>query len=136
MSTPVDAATRDAMLKAAVAAADRAYCPYSSYKVGCALLLGDGRIMSGCNIENAAYPAGICAERTAVAGAIASGCRNFAACLVVTRDGGSPCGICRQTLNEFNPKLPIILAKLDGTVTEETTLDKLLPGAFGPGNLD
>ncbi|XP_053961735.1 cytidine deaminase-like [Anastrepha ludens] len=92
------------LIKAAIEARQYAYCPYSKFKVGAAIQTGDGSIYTGCNIENGAYPAGICAERTAACKAISDGKRDFVACAVVAQqDSGftTPCGVCRQFLAEF-----------------------------------
>lgn len=126
---------KSALVKAAIEASEYAYIPYSKYKVGAAILTESGEIFKGCNVENASYPIGVCAERTAVVKAVSEGKKNMIACAVVTRDGGSPCGMCRQTLNEFNPKMHIILAKLDGEIMHEMPLNELLPLGFGPENL-
>ena len=126
---------KSALVKAAIEASEYAYIPYSKYKVGAAILTESGEIFKGCNVENASYPIGVCAERTAVVRAVSEGKKNMIACAVVTRDGGSPCGMCRQTLNEFNPKMHIILAKLDGEIMHEMPLNELLPLGFGPENL-
>lgn len=126
---------KSALVKAAIEASEYAYIPYSKYKVGAAILTESGEIFKGCNVENASYPVGVCAERTAVVKAVSEGKKNMIACAVVTRDGGSPCGMCRQTLNEFNPKMHIILAKLDGEIMHEMPLNELLPLGFGPENL-
>lgn len=126
---------KSALVKAAIEASEYAYIPYSKYKVGAAILTESGEVFKGCNVENASYPIGVCAERTAVVKAVSEGKKNMIACAVVTRDGGSPCGMCRQTLNEFNPKMHIILAKLDGEIMHEMPLNELLPLGFGPENL-
>ncbi len=119
----------------AVEAAQRAYVPYSGYHVGAALLTADGTIFTGCNIENAAYPAIVCAERTAISKAVSAGHRDFIAIAVCTANAGTPCGICRQVINEFNGTLPIIITT-PGGIAYETTLDALLPRAFGPDKLE
>lgn len=123
------------LIRTAIAAAEHAYIPYSHYPVGAALLTHDGVVYTGCNIENASYPATICAERTALVKAVSEGQRHFRRLVVVTRDGGSPCGVCRQTLFEFSPDLPITLVRMDGTITAETVLSDLLPLGFGPHNV-
>ena len=125
---------RDALVQAARQARDMAYAPYSKYKVGAALLTKDGTIVSGCNVENAAYPATICAERTAVTKAVSEGHREFVAIAIVTGNGGSPCGICRQVMSEFAPHMPVILAT-PKKIVAEYTLDELLPRHFGPEHL-
>jgi cytidine deaminase len=124
-----------ALIRAAIAAAEHAYIPYSHYPVGAALLTENGAVYTGCNIENASYPATICAERTALVKAVSEGQRVFRHLVVVTRDGGSPCGVCRQTLFEFAPDLPITLVRMDGTITSDTVLSDLLPMGFGPHNV-
>ena len=123
------------MIQAAVAASEQAYIPYSDYRVGAALLTLDGQVFSGCNVESASYTPTICAERTALVKAISEGQRRFAAVAVVTRDGGSPCGVCRQLLYEFSPEMLVIMADLDGIVHQRATLAELLPFGFGPANL-
>jgi len=125
---------RNALVQAARKVRELAYAPYSKYKVGAALLAEDGTVFTGCNVENAVYPAGICAERVAVTKAISEGHQKFVAIAVATKDGGSPCGICRQVMSEFAPHMPVILASPEA-ITAEFTLDQLLPERFGPGNL-
>lgn len=112
-----------------------AYAPYSNYAVGAALLAASGRVYLGVNTENAAYPLTMCAERAALFAAIAEGERHFVAVAVVTRNAGSPCGACRQTLAEFGLDTEVILADDSGTVRHHTTLAALLPRAFGPADL-
>lgn len=123
------------LIDAAIAASRYAYVPYSNYVVGAALLAADGTVYGGCNIENAAYPVTICAERTALAKAVSEGERQFTAIAVVTRDGGSPCGMCRQMLHELAPGVRVILADLTGVVHLETSIEALLPNCFTPGSL-
>ncbi|NLY90700.1 MAG: cytidine deaminase [Firmicutes bacterium] len=115
----------------------KAYAPYSQYQVGAALLTKSGRIYGGCNIENASYGACICAERVAVARAVADGEREFVA-LAVVADGpepGSPCGICRQFMAEFAPRLTLIMANLEGK-TRWGSLEQYLPYAFSKDYLE
>jgi cytidine deaminase len=113
----------------------RAYAPYSKYKVGAAILTKSGKVFAGCNVENASYPAGICAERNAIVQMIAAGEKDPIACAIVTAGprAGSPCGICRQVLAEFARDMPITLVG-DGPGTKrarrKTTLAALLPDAF------
>ena len=123
------------LLLEAKLAADLAYSPYSNYRVGAALLTKSGKIYSGCNIENASYGLGNCAERTAIFKAVSEGEKDIEAIVIVTRDGGISCGACRQVLNEFNPHMIVIAVDEKGKVHLETTLDQLLPSAFGPANL-
>ena len=114
----------------------RSYIPYSHYAVGAALLTKDGRIFTGCNIENAAYPVTICAERTAIFKAVSEGARDFEAIAVATEDGqGYPCGSCRQVMAEFALDMDVMLADAAGNITVETSVSDLLPGAFTPKNL-
>jgi cytidine deaminase len=117
-------------------ARERAYAPYSQFKVGAALLSASGKVFLGCNVENSAYPATICAERGAVAAAIAAGEHDFVRLAVIAGSPRpvSPCGMCRQVLAELAPSARVLLANLDGAV-EETTTQQLLPGAFTPDDL-
>jgi cytidine deaminase len=117
-------------------AGEQAYVPYSHYPVGAALLTGDGRIFTGCNIENASYPACICAERVALVKAVSEGVRAFQALAVTTRDGGTPCGVCRQMLSEFGVDFAVVIADADGRITFEGTLADLLPHNFSASSLD
>ena len=112
-----------------------AYVPYSNYAVGAAVLTDSGRIYDGVNIENAAYPVTVCGERTAIFKAVSNGERKFKAIAVVTRDGGMPCGSCRQVMAEFSPDMLVILADESGNIKTEKILSDLLPGAFGAGSL-
>ena len=113
-----------------------AYAPYSNYPVGAALLTTSGRIYDGVNVENAAFPATICAERVAIFKAVSEGERDFVALAVVTANGGSPCGFCRQVLAEFGLDTAVIIADVEGKTTHETTVGELLPGAFRPDDLE
>lgn len=126
---------RKELIEAAIHARQWAYAPYSHYPVGAAVLTSSGRIYDGVNVENAAYPNGICAERVAVFKAISEGERKFIAVAVVTDNGGSPCGACRQVLSEFGVDTLVILADPQGGVLSGTPLSTLLPGAFGPEDL-
>jgi cytidine deaminase len=123
------------LVRAAKDATRNAYIPYSHYPVGAALRASDGTIFSGCNVENAAYPVTICAERVALVKAVSEGCRAFDAIAVVTPNAGSPCGMCRQMLYEFAPNLRVILADTDGNVRYDGILSDLLPLGFGPDSL-
>ena len=107
-----------------------AYTPYSNYKVGAALLTKSGKIFTGVNVENAAYPATICAERAAVFNAVSAGEREFEAIAVVTRNGGTPCGSCRQVLSEFGLDIEVLLADENENLLQKSTIEDLLPGAF------
>lgn len=130
---------RKELVKLALEARQRAYAPYSNYQVGAALLGAGGKIYTGCNIENAVYPECICAERVAIFKAVSEGVRSFRAIAVATRDGGSPCGACRQVMNEFSPEMLVIIVDESGRVSEEgggvSTAGNLLPFHFGPSNL-
>ena len=121
----------------AIDAAKGAYAPYSGFSVGAAILCEDGRIFTGCNIENAAYSVTICAERVALFSAVSAGYRKFKAIAVAGGKGGDfskpcpPCGVCRQALSEFcQSNMPVILA--DG----EHTLGELLPMSFGAASME
>lgn len=123
------------LIAAAIDARQWAYVPYSDYAVGAALLTASGRIYEGVNVENAAYPMTICAERVAVFKAISEGERDFTAIAVVTKNGGSPCGACRQVLAEFGLDTLVIVADETGRVVNQNTVKELLPGSFGPPDL-
>lgn len=112
----------------------KAYAPYSNYRVGAALLTGSGQVYTGVNVENASYGLAICAERTAAVKAVSAGEREFVAIAIVTDNGGSPCGACRQVLAEFGPEMRIILADAAGK-SREYSMSELLPDSFGPSNL-
>lgn len=112
-----------------------AYAPYSQYMVGAALLTASGKVYDGVNVENAAYPAGICAERVAVFKAVSEGERKFIALAVVTSNGGAPCGSCRQVLAEFGLDTLILIADAEGRLLNEMKVSDLLPGAFGSSYL-
>jgi cytidine deaminase len=109
-----------------------AYAPYSKYPVGAALRTKTGRVYTGVNVENAAYPTGICAERVAVFKAISEGEHNFEVIALVTDNGGSPCGACRQVLSEFGLDTIVLIADGKGKLFQETTVGNLLPEAFLP----
>lgn len=112
-----------------------AYAPYSNYAVGAALLTSSGVIYDGVNIENAAYPMVMCAERVAVFKAVSEGEKDFTAIAVATSNGGTPCGACRQVLSEFGLDTIVLIVNGDGNIERETTVAELLPGAFGPRDL-
>ena len=127
---------RALLVRAAREAADRAYCPYSEYPVGAAVLTVDGQVYTGCNVENVSYGLSNCAERTALFKAVSAGCREFAALAVAggARQAAAPCGACRQVMAEFcAPDMPVFIARLQGGRVAATTLDALLPLAFRPG---
>jgi cytidine deaminase len=143
----------DALVEAALEVRLRAYAPYSNYLVGAALLGIDGKVYTGCNVENAAYPVCLCAEHAAIACAVSAGCREFTRLVVATAgdEPGPPCGVCRQALREFAPNIEIMLVTtskrraqltlpvLFGPPTPELKahrLPDLLPHSFGPSMLD
>jgi cytidine deaminase len=126
---------RKTLIEAARHARQWAYVPYSHYPVGAALLTDSGKIYDGVNIENAAYPTGICAERVAVFKAVSEGEHKISAIAIMTSNGGMPCGSCRQVMAEFNYKMTVIIANEKGQILKETSLEKLLPDAFLPEDL-
>jgi cytidine deaminase len=134
----MDAALRTQLLAVARAAQSVAYAPYSNYFVGAALLAEDGRIFAGCNVENAAYPQGVCAEAGAISAMVLAGQRKARAVLVVGagRHLVTPCGGCRQKLREFcEPTQFIVIAANENGVQQEWTLEALFPQSFGPDHL-
>ena len=128
--------TDQELLELAKKAAENSYSPYSHFPVGAALECADGTVFTGCNVENAAYGSTICAERTALVKAISEGQRSFTA-IAIAGSGDDfcwPCGSCRQMLCEFAPDLRVLAVRQDGQF-EISTLDALLPHAFGPAAL-
>lgn len=126
------------LFKTAQAVRENAYAPYSRFQVGAAILGVDGNVYAGCNVENAAYPEGQCAEASAIAAMVAGGCLEIAQILIVKKGGGrvAPCGGCRQKINEFaGVNTPIFVQGKDGDL-QSYTLEELLPIAFGKSNLD
>lgn len=129
----------DKLIEMAVSARERAFCPYSSFRVGAAVLCSDGKIYTGCNIENASYSATVCAERTAIFKAISEGADSFTAIAIVggkkeISDFVYPCGVCRQVLSEHcAPDLKIVL--FNGKETKLCTLGQLFPFSFGKGDI-
>ena len=125
------------LLTAARAARQRAYAPYSKFRVGAAVLDDQGRVHAGCNVENAAYPQGLCAEAGALSAMVLAGSTRVRA-LVVVGEGPAwvtPCGGCRQKLREFaGPDTPVIVAN-EHTLQARFTLEQLLPASFGPNHL-
>jgi cytidine deaminase len=126
---------QDELLQLAALARQSAYVPYSHFAVGAAVRAEDGRVFTGCNVENASYGLTICAERNAVAHAVAEGARRFDAIAVVTENGVTPCGACRQVLAEFGPAMTVIVADEAGQ-RRVYTIGDLLPDAFTPDHLD
>lgn len=131
MSNP----TPEQLAQLALQARQNAYVPYSHYRVGAALVGASGKIYLGCNVENAAYPVSLCAERVAVFKAVSEGERQFAAIAVATDNAGSPCGSCRQVMAEFALEMPVYLVNGAGEVVHTTSVGELLPGAFLPQHL-
>ncbi|MGX1790372.1 cytidine deaminase [Bosea sp. NPDC055332] len=127
----------DALFTAARTAQQRAYAPYSRFRVGAVILADDGSVYPGCNVENAAYPVGACAEAGAISAMIAGGGHAIRA-IVVIGDGAelvTPCGACRQRIREFAaPETPILIAGPEG-IRARFSLAELLPASFGPANL-
>jgi cytidine deaminase len=122
------------LIALAAEARAKAYAPYSNYRVGAALLVASGQVHTGVNVENASYGLAICAERTAAVKAVTAGDREFVAIAVVTENGGSPCGACRQVLAEVGPQMRVVLADAAGK-SRTYRLSDLLPDSFGPANL-
>ena len=127
--------TEQDLMRLAVEMLDKAYVPYSHFPVGAALECGDGTVYTGCNIENAAFPCTICAERTAMFKAISEGATEFTT-IAIAAEGSAPwpCGACRQVLNEFAPGIRVMVTWGDSQV-DEAPLTALLPYGFGPKDL-
>ena len=126
---------KQALIDLANTARQRAYVPYSNYPVGSSLRTKTGRIFTGVNIENAAYPQTMCAERVAIFKAVSEGEKEFEVITVVTNNGGSPCGGCRQVMVEFGLDTIVLLADGNGKLVKQTTVRELLPEAFTPEQL-
>jgi cytidine deaminase len=127
----MDAELREQLIRASIDARERAYAPFSKFLVGAALLTPEGRIYTGCNVENASYGLTICAERAAVFGAVAAGHRHYELLAIATAGATSPCGACRQVLIEFAPDLSILLVDVNKPAEIiEANLRDLLPAAF------
>jgi cytidine deaminase len=126
-----------ALLAIASEMREHAYAPYSSFRVGCALLAADERVFVGANVENAAYGSTLCAERVAMSLAVVDGARDFVALAVVGDGDGpcTPCGACRQVLFEFAPELVVLAGGGDGAVARYVLGRDLLPDGFGPPRL-
>lgn len=127
---------RQELIEKAMQVRLNAYAPYSNYQVGAALLTTSGKIFAGVNVENAAYPDSICAERSAIFGAVSAGEREFDAIVVATRNGGTPCGSCRQVMSEFGLDITVLLVDEEGNLVWQGTVRDLLPGAFLPQDLE
>lgn len=126
---------KQSLIDLANAARERAYVPYSNYPVGSALRTKTGKLYTGVNVENAAYPQTMCAERVAIFKAVSEGEKEFEVISVVTDNGGSPCGGCRQVMAEFGLDTLVLLADGKGNLVKETTVRELLPEAFTPEKL-
>jgi cytidine deaminase len=126
---------KQALIDLANVARQRAYVPYSNYPVGAALRTRSGRVYTGVNVENAAYPQTMCAERVAIFKAVSEGETEFEVISVVTDNGGSPCGGCRQVMAEFGLDTVVLMADGSGRLVRETTVRELLPDAFTPDRL-
>jgi len=126
---------RETLIKRAMEAWHRAYAPYSNYHVGAALLTESGKIFSGANVENAVYPLTICAERAAIFSAVSAGEKQFKAIAVVTRNGGTPCGSCRQVMAEFGLDTEVLIGKTSGELVNTYLVRDLLPASFGEEDL-
>jgi cytidine deaminase len=131
----IDENTKKQLIQEALEARRKAYVPYSKYPVGAALSCKSGKVYQGANIENAAFPVTVCAERVAIFKAVSEGDMGLDTIAVVTKNGGTPCGSCRQVMAEFNPELIVIIADEQGEIKQETTLKEILPGYFGPASL-
>ena len=130
----VSGITDSALLELAREAMKRSYSPYSHFPVGAALLCADGRIFMGCNIENASFGLTNCAERTALFKAVSEGEKEFVAIAIAARHLAWPCGACRQVLNEFAPRIRVLVTDEENNI-EEMALPDLLPKCFGPNDL-
>jgi len=126
---------KQSLIDLANTARQHAYIPYSRYPVGAALRTRTGKIYTGVNVENAAYPQTMCAERVAIFKAVSEGEQEFDVISVVTNNGGSPCGGCRQVMAEFGLDTIVLLADGNGNLVMETTVKELLPEAFTPDKL-
>ena len=130
----IDEAFMEEIVSAARKARESAYAPYSDYRVGAAIATADGRIFTGCNVENASYGATVCAERNAIGAMVVAGASKPVACAIVTGGSkpGTPCGMCRQVLVEFTRDMPVVLVAEtpNGDVRRETTLADLMPEVF------
>lgn len=140
--TPLSEEVKKMLGETAVKKLKDAYAPYSHFSVAAALLCRDGSVYTGCNVENASYPAGICAERSAFSAAVSDGKREFSAIAIAGGKNGhaedycAPCGICRQVMREFtDPSTFLILLEKSSGDRKEYTLEQLLPESFGPENL-
>ncbi len=132
---PLTSKEKRSLIDLANEARRRAYAPYSHYPVGAALRTKSGKLYTGVNIENSAYPQTMCAERVAIFKAVSEGELEFEVIVVATNNGGSPCGGCRQVMAEFGLDTVVLFANGKGELVKETTVEELLPGAFIPKHL-
>jgi cytidine deaminase len=137
MSTDTSDSDWRSLCAAAFASLERAYAPYSGFRVGAALKARDGRVFAGCNVENASYPASLCAERAAMAAAVAAGAREFESIVIATdaAEPAPPCGMCRQVLSELAPTIEVMSCTRGGRESR-WTMSSLLPHPFTPQSLD
>jgi cytidine deaminase len=131
----VDHEARAELIQEALAVRKRAYAPYSGYPVGAAVLTKDGGVYLGANVENAAFPVSMCAERAAIFAAVADGQRDIELIVVATANGGSPCGACRQVMSELGLDTRVITVDEGGEIHLQTNVGALLPHSFGPNEL-
>jgi len=135
MTTTLKKEEKQSLIDLANEARRRAYVPYSHYPVGAALRTKSGKLYTGVNVENAAYPQTMCAERVAIFKAVSEGETAFEVIAVVTNNGGSPCGGCRQVMAEFGLDTIVLLGDGEGKLLKESTVNELLPDAFIPEHL-
>lgn len=136
MFVPMKKPQSRVLVKAARAAMENAYSPYSMVKIGAAVVTSDGSVFAGCNVENSSYGLSCCAERNAIFKAVSEGHRDIDAIAVVgkSEEFTRPCGACRQVMVEFNPKMKVLRRGIDG-FAEDTTAEALLPSHFKPEEL-
>ena len=132
----MDEKMKDVLIKQAAEAWHRAYAPYSKYSVGAAVLTESGEVFDGVNIENAVFPLTVCGERVAIFKAVSEGHHSFQAIAVVTKNGGTPCGSCRQVMAEFGQDTIVWIADTDGNLVQTLTVAELLPYSFGRADLE
>jgi cytidine deaminase len=127
---------KEKLIQLATEAREYAYVPYSRFPVGAALVCKNGKVYTGCNVENASYGLAVCAERNAIFKAVSEGERDFSVLAVIADTEGpcTPCGACRQVIREFGLEIKVVCANLSGQV-KETTIAQLLPDSFGPEDL-
>lgn len=126
---------QETLIQQAVQAMQWAYAPYSNYAVGAALLTSSGKVYDGVNVENAVYPLTLCAERVAIFKAVSQGEKKFDAIAVATKNGGTPCGACRQVMAEFGTDTIVLIANEAGELLQKYTVAELLPNSFGEDDL-